>query len=214
MLENQGFLEYSIDALWCIASIHKSASNLTILRFSGSHSLEKEMQMSRSKQLLWQKVGSWLLCATWVFGMLLGAWSAVSADSAIISMVRNCIGSHVTIPGMLCVAFLPFLISAYAISLSEPWILLIFSTCKAYSFSLCLCATGLAFGQSSWLVRLLFLFSDLCLIPVLYLYWLRHISGTNPTRRWELPACLCIAAVISGIDYYFIAPFLMSIMKK
>ena len=51
-------------------------------------------------------------------------------------------------------------------------------------------------------------------IPVLYLYWLRHLRKDRITRLWELPCCLGWATLICGIDYWFISPFLASIMER
>lgn len=128
--------------------------------------------------------------------------------------MRESVKCSVSIPGLLTAAVLPFLLSAFAVRLSEPWLLLIISAFKAFSFSFCACGVSLAFGQSSWLVRFLFLFSDLCVIPLLYFYWVRHIRGGRSTVRWELPVFIGAAAAIGWVDYCFIAPFLVSIIER
>lgn len=164
--------------------------------------------------LLWARLSPWFLGVSWLSGMVLGTLTANATKDDLIPMIQSSICSPVSIIGLLAAALLPFLLSAFAVLMSEPWLLLIISTFKAFSFSFCACGVSLAFGQSGWLVRFLFLFSDLCLVPLLYFYWLRHISGNIKVRQWELPICLCAAAAIGGIDYCFIAPFLVSLMEK
>lgn len=163
--------------------------------------------------LFWRKTSPWLLALSWIIGMLLGIPAALAASEFLVPMMRGSVSYPVSIPGLLAATLLPFLISAYAVSLSEPWLLLFISTIKAFGFSFCACGVSLAFGQSSWLVRFLFLFSDHCLIPVLYLYWLRHIRGESMVTSWELPACIGTALAVGSIDYCLIAPFLVSLIE-
>lgn len=160
----------------------------------------------------WCKVSTRLLAFSWCLGMLLGMLAATAASDTLIPMMRRAVYCPVSIPGLLAATVLPFLFSAYAVSLSEPWLLLIISALKAFSFAFCACGVSLAFGQSGWLVRFLFLFSDCCLIPVLFLYWIRHISGKGNGKRWELPVCIGAALLIGCIDYCFVAPFLVSLL--
>ena len=161
----------------------------------------------------WCKASPWLLALSWLIGMLLGIPAALAASDFLVPMMRESIGCSVSIPGLLAATLLPFLFSAYAVSLSEPWLLLIISTLKAFSYSFCACGVSLAFGQSSWLVRFLFLFSDHCLIPLLYLYWLRHIRAKAKTSPLELSGCIGAALLVGSIDYYLIAPFLVSLIE-
>lgn len=163
---------------------------------------------------IWRKTSPWLLALSWFLGMLLGVPAALAASEFLVPMMHESVQCSVSITGLLASTLLPFLLSAYAVSLSEPWLLLIISALKAFGFSYCACGVSLAFGQSSWLVRFLFLFSDHCLIPVLYLYWLRHIHGQTKTSVWELPACIGAALLVGSIDYCLIAPFLVSLIES
>lgn len=163
---------------------------------------------------IWRKTSPWLLALSWFLGMLLGVPAALAASEFLVPMMHESVQCSVSITGLLASTLLPFLLSAYAVSLSEPWLLLIISALKAFGFSYCACGVSLAFGQSSWLVRFLFLFSDHCLIPVLYLYWLRHIHGQTKAAVWELPACIGAALLVGSIDYCLIAPFLVSLIES
>lgn len=159
-----------------------------------------------------RKYSKWFLASSWCVGLLFGVSAARCARTIIVPMMRSAVSASVSIPGLFAAAVLPFLLSAYAVSISEPWLLLIISTLKAFGFSFCAFAVSLAFGQSSWLVRFLFLFSDYCLIPILYLYWLRHISEKGSGFRFETCICITAALVIGSIDYCIVSPFLASLI--
>lgn len=168
-----------------------------------------------SKMALWCcKTSPAFLALSWCLGLVCGILAARTARDTLIPLMRAAAGRPVWILDLLIVTTLPFLISAYAASLSEPWLLLAISAAKAFIFSFCAYGVSLAFGQSSWLVRFLFLFSDSCLIPVLFLFWLRHIEKNAPVRRWELIVCLAVAVIVGIIDYRIISPFLVALLSS
>lgn len=160
----------------------------------------------------WRKTCVWILAFSWIVGMLFGILAASAASDILIPMMRGAVQSSVSIPGLLAATVLPFLFSAYAVSFSQPWAIPIISAVKAFSFGYCGYGVSLAFGQGSWLVRFLLLFSDCCLIPVLFHYWVRNISGEGDRRWQELPIYLCIALFVGCVDYCLIAPFLVSLI--
>lgn len=164
--------------------------------------------------LVWCKLSTFLLALSWVAGLLLGVCSAFSASSFLVPMMRESIGCSVSIPGLLVAAFLPFLFSIYAVYLSEPWFLLIISTLKAFCFGFCACGVSLAFGHCSWLVRFLFLFTDVFSIPVLYWYWVKHIKIETKPIVQETLVCMGFVACFVAIDYCFVAPFLVSLIES
>ena len=160
----------------------------------------------------WRKIATRLLALSWILGMILGSLGAIYGESTLVVLVRQGVCSELSFTGISVVTMLPFLLSAFAVTFSEPWLLLLISTLKAFSFSFCAWGVCLTFGQSGWLVLILFLFSDIALIPLLYFYWLRHIKGTIPPSFWELPLFLAIALLIGSIDYRFVSPFLSTLM--
>lgn len=160
----------------------------------------------------WRSSCRYVLIGCWLLGMLFGLYAAFSASDFLVPMMRGVVAHPVSFVGLLSATLLPLLFSAFAVSLSEPWLLLLISTVKAFSFSFCACGICLAFGQSSWLVRFLFLFSDHCTLPVLMFYWLRHIDGAKNQSIRESCVFLCIVILIGCIDYWLIAPFLVSLI--
>ena len=163
--------------------------------------------------ILWRRTASRFLAISWFLGIALGCLAAETARSVLVDLIRRCVGAEQSIIGVLTVTALPFLLSAFAVSFSKPWLLLFISTCKAFSFSFCAWGICLAFGQSGWLVLFLLLFSDVLLVPLLYFYWLRHIRGDQGPDVWELPVLLAAAITVAFIDHQFVAPFLVALMK-
>ena len=161
---------------------------------------------------LWRRLASGLLSASWVLGMICGFFAASSAGKALTDLVVVSTAQQMSLIGCLSVSVLPILFAAFAVSFSEPWLLLFLSTFKAFSFSFCAWGVCLAFGQCGWLVLFLFLFSDFLLIPLQFFYWLRHIRGDRIPPICELPIFLGISILVSCFDYCVIAPFLASLM--
>ena len=162
---------------------------------------------------LWHRASPFLLAFSWLFGMVLGCVTCIHCREQAEELILQSVAAVPSFVGAVSVVFLPFLLSAFAVSICEPWLLLIISTFKAFSFTFCAWGVCLAFGQSSWLVLFLFLFSDLCLIPFQYFYWLRHIRSSKHPSACELPVLLAIALSVGCVDYWFISPFLVSLLK-
>lgn len=165
------------------------------------------------RQPLRCKVRKYLLFLSWCIGLLLGVSAAANAGSNLPTMIRSATLCPVSIPGLLASTVFPFLCSAYAVSFSEPWLLLPISTLKAFSFSFCAFGVNLAFGSAGWLVRLLFLFSDACVIPLLFFYWLRHFDNTPAHPDKELLGCIIAAIAIGAADYCLVSPFLVELIN-
>lgn len=161
---------------------------------------------------LWQRISPWLLGFSWLLGMTWGCISCESSREISAVLIHHSVDAVPSFVGALSVVILPFLLSAFAVSICEPWLLLIISTFKAFSFSFCAWGVCLAFGQSSWLVLFLFLFSDFCLVPALYFYWLRSIRNGR-IDRWERRICILYLSIVFAMDYWVIGPFLRKIIE-
>ena len=162
----------------------------------------------------WRCTCRLFLALSWCAGLFLGILAASAASETLVPLMRGTVTAPVSIFGLLAVIFLPFLFSAYAVYFAEPWLLLIVSIFKAFSFAFCSFGLCLAFGQCSWLVRFLYLFSDVFSIPVLYCFWLRNISGRTRSSRRECIVFGIITLVIGCIDYWLISPFLTSLQLR
>lgn len=151
-----------------------------------------------------------LLAAAWFFGLLIGIFSAASASETLLPIMRGVVSCPVSIPGLLFAVYMPFLLSAFAAYFCPP-LIYAYSVCKAFSFGYCAYGIILTFGNAAWLICFLFLFSDFCLLPVLYLFWLRHISDGRSQLLFEFLICLLIASVVACIDISWISPYLLKL---
>lgn len=161
----------------------------------------------------WRRASRWLLALFWCTGLSLGVYTASSADSASISLMRLAVCSPVSIVGLLSVYLLPFLLTALAVFLFKSWFFLPISFLKAFAFGWCARAVTLSFGDSSWLIQLLFLFSDSSLLTVMCWFWIRHISGSGATVIRDAAICIVVFIVFGMLDYCCVSPFLAMLIN-
>lgn len=154
-----------------------------------------------------------LLAFCWFSGIALGALTGCSAGDSAISLMRAVSDFDVSIVALFFSQVLPFLISAIAVYIHAPWLLLLISFGKAFTFSFCASILTLAYGSAGWLLRLLLMFSDFCLCPVLLLFWARHIFADQKLNLSDCCACLMVIAAIVYWDHSFVSPFLHTVLN-
>ena len=144
--------------------------------------------------------------------LLLGTILAASAGTATVSWMRQALNSRLSIVCHLALQLLPFLFSAYAVNISGLWLLYLVCSLRMFSFAYIGSLIWLAFGAAAWLVRLLVLFSDVFLIPVLLWYGFRRTTGYRSTQSRDFWICIGTAVVTALINWLFISPFLVRII--
>lgn len=161
---------------------------------------------------LWRKGCRFYLACFWLSGFLCGILVYLYAGRTLVSMMRSTLRVSVSIVGMLCVTTLPFLLSAFAVFLSKPALLL--PICFGKAFLLAFVSIGMlqAFGSAGWLLRWILLFSDFVYVPLLYCFWLRHISGVRPLDSWETALMCSLGLLIGSVNFSVISPFLAGLI--
>lgn len=154
-----------------------------------------------------------LLAFFWCVGLLFGALSAICAGEQTISLMRTLPQGGVSIVSLLVSQSLPFLISAYAVYIHLPWLLFPIAFGKAFTFSLCASLITVTYSSAGWLLRLLLMFSDLALCPLLILFWVRHIRNDRKLKWQELLAFAVAVVVCVYVDQTFVSPFLEAVLK-
>ena len=144
-------------------------------------------------------------------GLILGTLLAANANSSILPMMRLSDFGSVSIVFHLVAQLLPFLIAAYAVSISRRWLLNAVCSCKLFSLAYTGALIWIAFGSAGWLVRFLFLFSDIILSPVFCWYCFRRLMGDFDEKK-DIWICLGITVITALIYCLFISPFLAKIM--
>ena len=149
-----------------------------------------------------------LLALAFLAGLLVGCFFHTPAELDSVSWMRRVAEAPVSVVSLLSVTLLPFLFSAFAVYVSQYWLLVPIAFWKAMSFSRVACWITAAYGSAGWLMRFLLMFTDLFTLPLLVLFWLRY--GGKGRRLTALSALLyCMVAVaIGSIDFWIISPFL------
>lgn len=162
----------------------------------------------------WQRGGGRsLLALVWLSGLLCGTAAYFSTGGQLISLMRSALYAPVSIVGMLCVTTLPFLLSAFAVFLSRPVWLLPICFGKAFLYAFFSVAVCSAFWPAGWLLRWLLLFGDCAGGPILYWFWLRHLS---PDCSMDGGGCILLCALgllLGSVNYSIILPFLASLIE-
>lgn len=151
-------------------------------------------------------------CLCWCAGLFLGTSLAGQAEPASVSLMRAAASRQVSILNLLFVLFIPFLLSAFAVFLSQRWLLFPIALGKAFSFGYTAGLIGCAYGTAWWLVRPLLMFSDCLAVPLLCWFMLRCLADHRRALWWDLALCAGITAMIGSIDIVVIAPFLAALI--
>lgn len=162
---------------------------------------------------LHRKHSCFYLALCWFWGLLCGAVFFQHSRPFALSLMRSAIGAPVSIVGLFCIGFLPFLFTAFAVYISQPRLLLLTCFCKACAFSFAFAGIYEAFGSAGWLLRILLLFSDSVYTLFLYCLWLRLLSGRQFRCFSDTVIYFLIAVWTCGVDYYIIAPFLAELIE-
>lgn len=148
------------------------------------------------------------LALSWVFGLGLGSFVFRYAGSDLASQMPLAAMRQPSIFGLLTSFLIPFLFSAFAVYISAPRLLYGICFLKAFSLSYVICGVFSAFNTAGWLVFRMLLFTDLVGTVLLYLYWLRHISGARRISSLRLAGYLTAVLLTLWIDFSYVAPLL------
>lgn len=154
------------------------------------------------------KVSVTFLASSFFLGLCAGSWFSIQAGILIFPTMRTAASCGVSIPGLLSANLLPLLFSAFAVYISQIWLLVPIAFWKAFQFSYVGMGVMAAFGSAGWLIRLLMMFSDILMLGVLWWYWLRALSGRRGCALVVSLVPFSAAVLIASLDYSVISPFL------
>ena len=152
------------------------------------------------------------LAFAWLIGLLLGSVLALLSAPLHASLMRRGLCLPVSISGLLTILYLPLLCSAFAVYISQNWLLIPISLFKAITFSFVAVGCSLLQPSGSWLLRLFLMFSGSFSLPGLYWFW---YCGCNRGRNETFKAGVIVSVLflLFGIlDYRYISPFLLKLM--
>jgi hypothetical protein len=182
------------------------------------HFTQEESMVSftkvRSTVHLQIPVAYWLFTGVWLSGLILGTIFSAIAGNHYFLLMRMAPQSHVSIVGLAVTVLLPFLLSAFAVYKDRPWMLHLICSTKVFTFAFCGFGITAAYGGAGWLVRLLLQFSDICTVPILCWFALRHLTGKRIGWKRDIGICLGLAVAVCCLDLWYISPFLALITKN
>ena len=161
-----------------------------------------DLQPDRTKLWFWSFR---LLPAFWLGGLCIGFFLYSSACADYFSLMRG--EFSVSIVGILLSSVFPILISAVAVLIHKPWILLGFAFFKACLFGLVSIVLLQCFGEGGWLVRRFLMFHELCSFPVYYIFLHRCLRIRRLPSPCECICWICLQVLIIDLDYHVISPF-------
>lgn len=150
-----------------------------------------------------------LLALFWFLGLCAGQAVCILSEPLSTSVMRSAASSAVSIVGLLHTLF-PFFLSAIAIALHAPRMLLALSFGKAFLSSYASLAICRFFGTSGWLARWFLMFSDLISLPMLYFMWHRCLSTDHVVSISEILLLMALALLVASIDYSTISTLFLA----
>ena len=153
-----------------------------------------------------------LLAFSWLLGLGAGGFVSRNAGDHIVSLMRLAPMCQMSIVGLFFNILLPFLLSAFAVYVGLPKLMLIICFGKAFTYAFVVCGIFACYDGSGWLIRWLLLFSDSCSLVLLYGYALRHISGACRFSLSSFAVLVVGIGLLTGVDYTMISPFLRRLL--
>jgi len=155
-----------------------------------------------------------LFLIVWLVALILGTCFAAHAGNNYFLLMRGASDCSVTIAGLLATVVLPYLFAAFAVYISKPKLLYLICFVKAFCFAMCGYGICVAYGSAGWLVRWLLQFSDICTVPVLCWFALRHLKGKGRTFRTDAMFYGGIVMLVGYLDFSLISPFLVILTEN
>ena len=152
------------------------------------------------------------LAFAWSAGLLLGSFFSVLSAPFSVSLMRMTLSGPVSIFGLLTILYLPLLFTAFAVYISQIWLIIPICFFKSLFFSFVAAGFLLLLPSGGWLLCFLLLFSDCLSIPILFFDWYRTCSQSRMEVFRSLAVSGIFLFVIGIADYYVISPFLIRLL--
>ena len=159
------------------------------------------------------RVRSYILTVLWPLSFLVGCLFYLSARSIFSPLMCSAVSGSVSIVSLLLCTLFPFLLSAFAVFLSGPWLLILIGFCKSFLFGFLSLGLVLSFGSGGWFLRFLVLSTDILLFPLLFWYLHRNLLTIPKSFLVESAFVISLALLIGIVYFVYILPFLADIYK-
>ena len=152
------------------------------------------------------------LAFSWILGLGAGGLAFRYAGDILLFLMPLAVHSQLSIFGLILSISFPFLLSAFALIVSCPVLLLPVCFCKAFLYSYLVCGVFACYGSCGWLIRWLLLFTDSVSAGIFYIYAVRHITGIRRFSPVGLFGSISAVAMLAGVDSVYISPLLQALL--
>lgn len=150
------------------------------------------------------------IALSWILGLLS---SFLVFRKHIITLMCPLIIDRVSIVGMIVALIFPIFLLYILLSRCNIYFILPVIYFKAFLYMCCCLSITLAFGDAGWLVRILMLFSDSVSVLLLLFLSFSFIKGKSGVLERYFGFSVLLLFVVGCMDYYFISPFTMMLLK-
>lgn len=147
----------------------------------------------------------------WSAGVLAGFGLFLMCKPFVFLQMRSAVLQPVSIVGLFCTIFLPLLCTYISVLINKPIIILVICFIKAASFCFSLLWVTVLYDSASWLLYMLFMFSDSCFLLMLFLLWLRYPYCCDSKSKRVFCFSTMLGLLIAFGDYFVISPFLIEL---
>lgn len=165
------------------------------------------LSVLQSKRFFQHRFSCFLLSFCWLLGLTLG--SVFMIHSISLSWMRRIFFDPVSIVGCVFSCAFPFLITAFVVMISAPWILFFCSLVKGFVFASVSLYLIYLYSDAGWLVRFLLMFSEVFSIPALYMCWRRSLISKRRSAAFVCLGWFSFSAFLNAMELYYIHPLLL-----
>lgn len=155
-----------------------------------------------------------ILALSWCTGLICGIFLFLYTGRPLASMMRSTTQCPASIVSLFFTAILPFLISVFAVYICRAHFLLPICFIKALFYSFVSMGVTTAFGNAGWLICTFVMGSDSLCIVLLYVFWLRRLSGRTLCSLAEAVAMFSLSILVGSVNYCIISPFLAMLIEN
>ena len=159
---------------------------------------------------VFRKYGHIALALLWTLGFAFGI--SLFWGSSSFPMMQVISVSRLSIVELIFTSLLPFAFLAFAVYISQPLLLYLYSFIRAALFSFIYCSVSSLFGEAGWLFGILLCFHSILLMPFTCWYTIHNVGYKRRFcwKRFSFVSAVCV--ITSLIEYFYIIPLLRNIL--
>ena len=128
-----------------------------------------------------------------------------------LSMMRSALDLPVSIVGVFVCIYCPLLCTFFSFTANKPIVIYIVCFIKAAGLGFSYFLVSRLFTSASWLIRLLFLFSDSFNLFMLFSLWMMYFLNHSAVNRSSYYTIVLLATLIIFIDFIIVFPVIQGL---